>query len=167
MAELVDGLAALAESRSEPLDRAVVDIGQLTTDVRERARSIPEHPWTSGGVAEGTALADRRRLVQAWLQLADNAAKYSPAGAPIEIGSRAVPDGFELWVRDHGPGIAEADRARIFERFTRVAGSSVRGSGLGLAIVDGIARAHGGSVRHDALEDGSRFVLTIPQGVSV
>ncbi|MFX4470333.1 sensor histidine kinase, partial [Acinetobacter baumannii] len=87
---------------------------------------------------------DDARLRQAWLQLADNAAKYAPAGSTIEIGSAVVDDVARLWVRDHGPGIAPADRRRVFRRFDRAqAGRGVNGSGLGLAIVNAIARAHG------------------------
>ena len=164
MSRLVGDLATFAETRTAPLDPAAIDIRQLTIDVQERARAIPGHPWLDGGAATGTASLDRRRIVQAWLQLADNAAKHSVPGGPIEIGSRAVDGVVELWVRDAGPGIPAAERGRIFERFTRVPGSPHRGSGLGLAIVDGIARAHGGSARAEGAGDGSRFVIAVPLG---
>jgi len=75
-----------------------------------------------------------------------------------------VPGAVELWVRDTGPGVAEEDRERIFERFGR---GAVRpddeGFGLGLSIVDAIARAHGGELRLDRTYlGGARFTLRLP-----
>ncbi|WP_441295539.1 sensor histidine kinase [Microbacterium sp. B24] len=110
--------------------------------------------------------ADRDRFLQAWLQLADNAAKYTPAGSAIEIGSAVHPSGAQLWVRDHGAGIAPAVRHRIFRRFDRGTGKrSVGGSGLGLAIVDAIAKAHGGHCTvADTPGGGATFTIEIPIG---
>ena len=72
-------------------------------------------------------------------------------------------------VRDHGPGVPEAERERIFEPFYRLAGSaeSGRGSGLGLALVRQIARHHGGEVRCAGAEGGgSRFLVALPGHLS-
>lgn len=72
-----------------------------------------------------------------------NAAKYSPPGGPIDI---AV-NGVEVSVRDRGPGVADGDLPRIFDRFyLAVEARTTPGSGLGLSIVDEIVRSHGGSV---------------------
>jgi signal transduction histidine kinase len=102
-------------------------------------------------------------VTQAWLQLADNAAKYSPANSTIEIGSTASKDSIEFWVADSGPGIAPAAVERIFERFGRVdTGRGIRGSGLGLAIVKAIAVAHGGTVNLTSSPHGSRFGIVVP-----
>lgn len=167
MADLVRGLAELAESRTALDDAAPHDLARLTRDVAERASALPGPVWSLGEVAEGEAVLDRRRIIQAWLQLADNAAKYVPAGTPVEIGSRRAGGVVRLWVRDHGPGVPEAQRERIFERFARVPGSGVRGSGLGLAIVAGIAHAHGGAVRLEDPGVGARFVIELPgEGMS-
>jgi signal transduction histidine kinase len=164
MAALVDALAALAEVRSAVPQLRAVDVERLTRDVGDLVAAIPDHPWAVVDAAEGSVLADRALLVQALLQLADNAAKHSPAGTPIEVGSRRLDDGVELWVRDYGPGIPPGQEAQIFERFARVPGTQRRGSGLGLAIVDGIARAHGGSVHVESPGQGARFVITVPEG---
>jgi signal transduction histidine kinase len=70
-----------------------------------------------------------------------------------------------LTIEDRGPGVAEADRERIFEPFYRgqATGSTLPGSGLGLAIVRQIARAHGGEVAYAPVEGvGSRFIVTLP-----
>lgn len=163
MAALVDALAALAEVRAAVPRFDAVDLERLTRDIGDLVSAIPGHPWTVAGSADGSVLADRALLVQALLQLADNAAKHSPAGTPIEVGSRRVDAGVELWVRDYGPGIPPGQEAHIFERFARVPGTQRRGSGLGLAIVDGIARAHGGSAHVESPGPGARFVITIPE----
>lgn len=163
MAALVDALAALAEVRSTVPKFDAVDLERLTRDVGDLVSAIPGHPWTVTGSADGSVLADRALLVQALLQLADNAAKHSPAGTPIEVGSRRGDAGVELWVRDYGPGIPPGQESHIFERFGRVPGTQRRGSGLGLAIVDGIARAHGGSAHVESPGTGARFVITIPE----
>ena len=81
-------------------------------------------------------------LERAVSNLLDNAVKYSPAGAPIEVSVR----GGEVVVQDHGPGIADEDLPRVFDRFYRAATSrSKPGAGLGLAIVREAAEAHGGT----------------------
>lgn len=164
MGALVDALAALAEVRSTVPVLRPIDLGRLTRDLAELVSAIPGHPWTLAESAEGELVADRSLLVQAVLQLADNAAKHAPSGTPIEIGSRRVDGAVELWVRDHGPGIPAGQETQIFERFARVPGTPRRGSGLGLSIVDGIARAHGGSVRVESPGDGARFVIAVPEG---
>jgi two-component system, OmpR family, sensor kinase len=165
MSALVDGLAKLAEVRTTVLDPSDVDVAALTRDVVDLARVLPAHTWTATEIATGTVRADRRLLVQAWVQLADNAAKYAPPESAIELGSRMLEDTVELWVTDRGPGIPEAQRARIFERFARLPGTDAHGSGLGLALVDEIARQHGGTARVESAGAGSRFVLELPRGV--
>jgi two-component system OmpR family sensor kinase len=163
MAGLVDGLATLAEMRATVPVPEVTDLGRLTRDVAALASVIPGHTWSTTEIADGSIPLDRALITQAWLQLADNAAKYAPAGTPIEIGSRIDDDSAELWVRDYGPGIRSGQETRIFERFARSTDGSARGSGLGLAIVEGIALAHGGSARVESPGDGARFVIDIPR----
>ena len=68
-------------------------------------------------------------------------------------------DGGELTVRDHGPGIAEADLPHVFERFYRATSArSMPGSGLGLAIVRQVAEAHGGTVRAERAPGGGTLM---------
>jgi two-component system sensor histidine kinase MprB len=89
--------------------------------------------------------------------LLDNAAKFSPPSATIEV---AAHPGL-LAVRDHGPGIAEGDLPHLFERFYRsTAARSTPGSGLGLSIVEDIATRHGASVTAMNLpEGGAGFIV--------
>jgi two-component system sensor histidine kinase QseC len=81
--------------------------------------------------------------------LIDNAVRYSPREATIKVAVTRSTSAVELSVQDSGPGIAEADRARIGERFFRVLGSGQGGSGLGWSIVRRIATVHGAEVRLD------------------
>jgi two-component system, OmpR family, sensor histidine kinase TctE len=86
---------------------------------------------------------------------------YTPSGGVVTVRVRPAEGahGPVAEVEDNGPGIAPAERERIFQPFYRSLGTGVDGSGLGLAIVDEAIRRHGGSVAlHDAAP-GSRFVL--------
>ncbi len=95
------------------------------------------------------------RIALAVTNLLDNAGKWSPEGAVVEV---AV-EGPEVSVRDHGPGVDPADIPFVFDRFWRApAARSLPGSGLGLAIVLQVAEAHGGEARVEAAEGGgARF----------
>jgi two-component system OmpR family sensor kinase len=115
-----------------------------------------------------TPRVDAGHITQAWLQLADNAVKYSTPGAPIVITSEVSETETGSWlslsVRDGGPGIPPEARERIFERFSRLESSrATEGSGLGLSIVAAIAEAHGGTVLlSDTPGEGSTFTIRIP-----
>ncbi|MFS0867042.1 sensor histidine kinase [Microbacterium sp. 179-B 1A2 NHS] len=166
MTRLIGDIDVLAAVEAGQLSYGDVDVAALTLRVGEMVGVIGDHDWQVEQVAEAVIRADGDRLLQAWLQLADNAAKYSPAGTSIQVGSALNAAGAQLWVRDHGPGIPHSMRHRIFRRFDRGAGKrSVGGSGLGLAIVDAIAKAHGG---HCSVADtpggGATFTLEIPVG---
>lgn len=164
LTRLVEDIDLLATAEADSYTRDVVDLAALTARVGELVAVIPGHDWAIQARAESTTIGDQDRLLQAWLQLADNAAKYTPEGSPIEIGSAHSDDGSRLWVRDHGPGIPPGARARIFRRFDRAhVKRSVGGSGLGLAIVDAIAKGHGGHcVVTDTPGGGATFTIHLP-----
>ena len=164
LSRLVDDIDALADVEAGSLSAAVIDVGALTDRVAELAGAIPGHAWTVEQRARVRIHGDADRLVQAWLQLADNAAKYTPDGTPIEIGSTADDTTAHLWVRDHGPGIPPAARHRVFRRFDRLStGRGIDGSGLGLSIVDAIAKAHDGACSiADTPGGGATVALHIP-----
>jgi two-component system sensor histidine kinase MprB len=87
--------------------------------------------------------------------LLDNAAKWSPPEGEVEV---SVREG-EVTVRDHGPGIAEADLPYVFDRFYRAPSArGLPGSGLGLAIVRQVAQAHGGTVVAERAEGGGTLM---------
>lgn len=77
----------------------------------------------------------------------DNALRYTPPGGAVTVGCDRQGKDVRIYVEDSGPGIAQCELERVFERFYRPPGSLCDGSGLGLAIVREIARQHGGSVR--------------------
>ena len=97
--------------------------------------------------------------------LADNACRYTRPGDRIAVGSQFTGGMLRFWVSDTGPGVGEADRARIFERFARgsEAGPRSDGAGLGLSIVRAIAAAHGGHVLLDSVPGrGAMFTVVVP-----
>src|SRR5439155_1303483 len=99
------------------------------------------------------------RVARAITNLLDNAAKYSPAGATVDV---TVANG-EISVRDHGPGVAAEDASRVFDRFWRSNDARhLPGSGLGLSIVKDVAESHGGSVTLERpIDGGARFRLRL------
>lgn len=166
MNRLVDDIDLLATVEEGSFSMSVVDVDALTTRVGELVAVIPGHRWSVEARGYGRVEGDYDRLVQAWLQLADNAAKYTPEGSAVEIGSAVDDHGASLWVRDHGPGIPPASRHRIFRRFDRAEGRrTVGGSGLGLAIVDAIVKGHDGRCAvTDTPGGGATFTIHIPPG---
>lgn len=164
MTRLVDDIDLLAAVEGDQFAMDELDLGALTARTGELVAVIAGHDWRVEAIGTGSIRGDHDRLLQAWLQLADNAAKYTPEGSMIEIGSAMDNDGARLWVRDHGPGIAPAVRHRIFRRFDRAHGKrTVGGSGLGLAIVDAITKAHGGRcVVTDTDGGGATFTIHLP-----
>jgi PAS domain S-box-containing protein len=108
---------------------------------------------------------DRMRLEQVLTNLLSNAVRHSN-GQPIEVGVHATETAVELSVRDHGPGIAEVDRERIFERFER-ADSDRAGLGVGLFITRQIVERHGGSIRASSADGaGAEFRVLLPRHMS-
>ncbi|CAM3299949.1 HAMP domain-containing sensor histidine kinase [Nocardioides dubius] len=166
MARLVGDLILLAKSaRPDFVVAEPADLRSLTSEVLAKASALAERDWVDDGGAEVVVGLDRQRITQALLQLADNAVKHTGTGDAVAIGSRDLPDRVELWVRDTGAGVPEADRERIFERFGRSrVPAGDEGFGLGLSIVRAIAEAHGGTAHVEpTTPHGARFVITLPR----
>jgi signal transduction histidine kinase len=165
MARLVDDMLLLAKAEQHDFLRLEdVDLDVLTEELMAKAQALAAREWRLEAVATGRITADRQRLTQAVMNLARNAAEHTGNGAAIGIGSALRGDRAELWVADSGPGVPEAERERIFERFARGAGARRSdGAGLGLAIVRAVAEAHGGRVSvGDSGAGGARFVVSFP-----
>ncbi len=161
-------LAAWDETRLV-LTRSLTDVSEVARDtVRGATALAAERDVRLAVDAPGpaTADADRARLVQLILVLIDNAIDHSPAGAEVSVRVRRDGAFVVMDVDDQGPGIAEADRQRIFEPFTRLPGTTRHGSGgtgLGLAIARRIAEAHGGTIEAGMPPSGgARFTVTLP-----
>ncbi len=163
MTRLVEDIDLLSSAEGDQFEISLVDVRELTERMGDLVGGFPGHSWSVAAIARGVIEGDYDRLLQAWLQLADNAAKYTPQSSPIEIGSTLDIASVHLWVRDHGPGIPPAARRRIFHRFARADHRTVGGSGLGLAIVDAIAKAHLGTCAvTDTDGGGATFTITLP-----
>jgi two-component system, OmpR family, sensor kinase len=173
------GREAAVTRLNEGIERAIQLLGQLLVLAREESEHAAATQWQSvdlqdlarlavsevlpqakaRGIDLGLATSDAVRAagqpqaLQILLRnLLDNAVKYTPDGGRVDI-SLLLRDGTpRLVVEDSGPGISEAERERVFDRFYRVAGSDAAGSGLGLAIVQTIAARHGATVRLDRSE---------------
>jgi len=109
-----------------------------------------------------TALADPARLRQVMVNLVDNAIRHSPPGGSVTVRATRDASGLRLEVADQGPGIAPAERERVFERFTRGA-TSDGGTGLGLAIARWAVELHGGAIDVVETNVGCRFRVSIPE----
>jgi two-component system sensor histidine kinase KdpD len=108
---------------------------------------------------------DAELIELALRQILDNAVKYSPPGSPLIFDARSNEGGVILSVTDRGPGIAEWEQSRIFEKFYRGGGARgpATGSGMGLAIAREIVQAHGGEIWVDSKPgEGSRFSFSLP-----
>lgn len=160
---LVGDLITLAKTgRPDFLAPGLVELEELTHEVLGKARALGDRRWVLDAAADIAFVADGQRLTQAWLQLAENAVKYSAPNTEIGLGSAFDGERVRLWVRDAGMGIAPGDRERIFDRFVR-GETGTDGSGLGLTIARAIAAAHAGDIGVSSTPgEGSTFTLSIP-----
>lgn len=168
MGRIVDDLQSLAESDHPTyVIRRPFELGPLAADLLAKASALGSRVWELDATAEGTVEADRDRLVEAMLNLADNAVKNSDPGDTIGIGVSRTGTELLLWVRDTGSGIHDDDKALLFQRFSRGRSATrrYRGIGLGLAVVLTIVEAHSGRVEVESRHGtGSRFTLKLPIG---
>jgi signal transduction histidine kinase len=165
MARIVDDLLLLAKAEAPDfLHLETVDAGALTEELHTKVAALAPRRWMLDSRARGLVVADRQRITQALMQLAENAAKHTQDGDEIAVGSHVENGEARFWIRDEGEGIAADEQARVFTRFSRGAGS-VRGegAGLGLSIVQAIAQAHHGRLELASREGaGSTFTLVVP-----
>jgi signal transduction histidine kinase len=111
-----------------------------------------------------TINGDPKLLFHAFSNLISNAIKYSPLGSAIEVDAREELGYLVVHVRDHGIGIPERDRKRLFERYFRGGNATgIAGTGVGLHLVALVVNLHQGEVFAESLEGvGSRFVVRLP-----
>ncbi|HSI98365.1 MAG TPA: ATP-binding protein, partial [Gaiellaceae bacterium] len=160
MTTLIAELIELARAEQQNADPEDVRLDVLVSDAVERARRNRPGVGFSTELEPSVIRGVPATLERAIGNLLDNAAKWNPPGAAVEV---RVENG-ALIVRDHGPGIADEDLPYVFDRFYRArAARGMPGSGLGLAIVRQVAEAHGGMVVAERAEGGgTRMVLRFP-----
>ena len=146
---LVDRLLKATRIRSEGGTLAILSTRQWVAKTLERVGPLLErhHLELRWDVRqEANIRGNEDYLMEALLNVLDNAIKWSPSGAIIEVGSELRDNRVVVWVKDQGPGIAEELLPRVFERFVTGDSSRQHSSGLGLFIVDEVARQHQGEV---------------------
>ncbi len=142
------------------------DLGELARDVAELYEALCEEKGLdfAAEIEPGLLVRGQREfLAQALANLLDNAVKYTPEGGAVTLRVRRRSSGeVEASVTDTGPGVPQADRARVLERFVRLdASRSQAGAGLGLSLVSAVAEAHGGRLQ---LDDGPGVAAGQPGG---
>jgi signal transduction histidine kinase len=165
MSRIVRDLLLLAKrEQTDFLELGTVEIGGLTDELGTKAAALAPRDWRIESRGQGIVIADRQRLTEAVLQLAENAVTHADGDGPLWLGSSVQNGTARIWVRDEGRGIALDEQSAVFERFRRAeAESRFRGSGLGLPIVMAIAEAHGGRVELESTPgQGSKFTVVIP-----
>jgi two-component system, OmpR family, sensor kinase len=172
LTNLAQDLLTLARS-----DAGVMEPRLQAADVVELSRTVLDRLRARAGERDVTlaleapdrveTLLDPALFEQLLWNLVDNAVKFSPEGATVDVAIRADHDGLTVRVADRGPGIPPGDLGQIFERFYRVdrarTAGQTGGTGLGLAIVRAIAEAHGGSVTAaNRAGGGAVFTIALP-----
>ena len=150
---LVEQLLALARQEGASQSAEAVDLEDVARQAVSELLPTAHAKQLDLGLAQGeegepVAVAGGREPLHLILRnLLDNAIKYTPAGGRVDLSIGRDAGGAWLAVEDSGPGIAEAERDRVFDRFYRVPGAEAAGSGLGLAIVRTVAERLGAQVR--------------------
>jgi hypothetical protein len=167
-------IIARAESGQARDNMIEFDAAEIAHDVGELYEPLADEKGialTVDAPAAAPVRGNRELVSQALANLIDNAIKYAGPngevnGAPAEIVVKAGNDGerIALSVADRGPGIAEADRGRVVERFVRLEQSrSAPGSGLGLSLAAAVARLHGGELKLEDNHPGLRSTIALPR----
>jgi len=154
---LLDGLQALARGDAGVIEHAPVDVGDVAdAALADARRRHPHVDFAFGDVRELRIDGDETGMRAALDNLLENAARHGARRVRVSVTDTGVR------VDDDGPGIAAADRERVFARFARGGHTDVPGSGLGLAVVAQQARLHGGRVyATDSPLGGARLVLEL------
>jgi two-component system sensor histidine kinase TctE len=164
---------AKAEPHGQPPRRETIDLVTTTREILvehgalavDRGIDLAFEVEPDGETA--IVRADPTMLRDLIVNLVDNAVNYTPPGGHVTVTVAREPDACVLRVEDTGPGIPEAQRALVFERFYRLPGSEVEGSGLGLAIVKEIVDAHLGTIALSSRADGHGLVVEVRFPVAV
>lgn len=163
----IEGGALKPEKEWYPLDELLHDVlGHAHTLFHDRAIR------TSIADDLPPVEIDYFQIDQVMTNLLENAARYTPAGSPLDLSALAMHNELVVSLADRGPGVPPADLERIFDKFYRVTGTahkagSSMGTGLGLAVCRGLVEAHGGRIWAENREGGGAvFRFTLPLGTA-
>jgi signal transduction histidine kinase len=165
---LFASILRLAEVEGGDLQRSFEQI-DLSTVMNELAESFAPALADAGDTINWVVephiymLGNRELLGQLAANLLDNARIHTPVGTMIRLGLARDGAQAKLVVEDNGPGVSEADCAKLLQRFYRTEASrTTAGNGLGLSLVAAVARAHGGTVTIENADPGLRILISLP-----
>ena len=167
MSRLIEDMLLLATSdRGLAIHKRRFDVQAFLNDLFRGLQGSADRRFELSAPANGTLEADEDRIAQVIRNLTRNAIEHTGPGGLVRLTAEGRGERLELAVEDDGPGITDAERDRIFDRFHRTDSSrsrSLGGSGLGLAIARAIVLAHGGRIWADqSPEGGARIALELP-----
>jgi PAS domain S-box-containing protein len=172
LVRLINDILDIEKMRSGGLEfrLTTVDLGKAVKDaIAANEAFVSSHRARLALVSDlppGEVLVDPDRLAQVLTNLISNAAKFSPPGGVVELSMQRVDDRFRVNVRDHGPGLPDDFRARVFQRFAQADASSTRqkgGTGLGLSISKALVEKMRGSIGFEpAKGGGTTFYFELP-----
>jgi signal transduction histidine kinase len=170
LGELVTNLLDLSrvEGGAIPLQLSSFEVDRFLREAVDHVSVSPGDVQVDIAVTPAAlrGVADPARLRQVVVNLVDNAVRHSPPGGRVHVHACAAdPSGLRLEVSDQGPGIAPAERERVFQRFSRGA-TSEGGTGLGLAIARWAVELHNGTIDVVDSREGCRIAVTIPDPAS-
>jgi signal transduction histidine kinase len=171
MSALSEKLLLLSEEEQIKSRWTTIDVAPLLNEIAEEFKTRADEKNINlelDTTGESIPVSgDAFRLKQVFVNLIDNAVKYSDPGSEVKISARAEDPQVIVEIKDNGIGISQADKQRIFERFYRVDKSRSRaqgGSGLGLSIVKKIVEDHGGTISVESTPgEGSTFSIKLPK----
>ncbi len=162
---LVDDLLDAARiSRTRSFPKGIIDLDDVIFDVAQRIRVTTRHTIKLGNVSAGQIRANLSQMERLVTNLIDNAVRHCVS--VVSLGLTETDSQVVLTVADDGPGIPQADRQRIFDRFERIddgRGRNEGGFGLGLSIVADISRSHDATVTVADNNPGAKFTVTFPR----
>lgn len=169
--ELLNELLDIHRLESDKLELLIVETSasEILDDAIERIAPLAENRGVKiVSPADPTTIkCDADRLIQVFINLLSNALKYSPEDSEITVDIEHSPEFVVVSIRDHGPGVPDEFKTRIFDRFQQVQRSDEikhGGRGLGLAICKAIVEKHGGTIGvSDAEGGGSKFWVRLPR----
>jgi signal transduction histidine kinase len=142
---------------------AAVDLAEIVQETTEAYRPVAEDRGIELALSITTpacGVGDRQLLIEALVNLVDNAVKFTPPGGSVTVALSGTPHRPEISVSDNGPGIPVELRSAVFQRFYRAdTARSARGSGLGLSLVAAVAKLHRFAVEVGDNDPGCRITL--------